>query len=271
MKKYILLNYLLLGIPILALFLSSLSEGPAAGLTGSPGDNYNTCIACHTSASSYTAFSLNANITTNIPSEGYSLGQTYNITVTHTTNGATEHGFEITAENELKQKVGTFVITDATNTQLRGQDAKHVVHTVEGAELSTWHFNWIAPTTNINSPITFYMASIAGRLVNGQHAIVNTQMVLTSKTFGGVLGVNKAQLLNFSMYPNPSSGHVNLQLPSSNNRAHVKVYDYLGKTLIQKSINSQNTSLDISNLSAGIYFVRIQSDSKVGTKKLIVR
>jgi len=271
MKKYIRYNYLLIAIPLLALFLISLSVGPAAGLTGSPGDNYNTCIICHTSASSYTAYGLNASITTNIPSEGYSLGQTYNITVTLTTNGATEYGFEITAENELKQKVGTFVITDATNTHLRGGNAKYVTQTVAGSDLSTWRFNWTAPTTNVSAPITFYMASIAGRLVSGQHTTANTQMVLTSKLIGGVLAVNDSRLLQFSMYPNPSDTYVTLQLPFDTNKANVKIFDYLGKILIQKNLNNTNNNLDISNLSTGIYFVRIQSDTKVGTKKLVVR
>jgi len=162
-----------------------------------------------------------------------------------------------------------FLLSDPANTQV-DSFGHFVTQTFDGHEGTgtekSWHFDWTAPGIDVGT-ITFYVASVAG---NGG-AVTNTQVVYNTKTIGGVLGVNKAQLLNFSMYPNPSSGRVNLQLPSGNYRAQVKVYDYLGKTLIQNSINSQNTNLNISNLSAGIYFVRIQSDSKVGTKKLVVR
>ncbi|PIV17676.1 MAG: hypothetical protein COS42_03545, partial [Flavobacteriales bacterium CG03_land_8_20_14_0_80_35_15] len=45
----------------------------------------------------------------------------------------------------------------------------------------------------------------------------------------------------------------------------------LGKLLMQKSVSSLNNTIDVSNLNSGIYFVRIETDTKVGTKKLILR
>ena len=115
--------------------------------------------------------------------------------------------------------------------------------------------------------VTFYVATIAGA---GSGAS-NTQMVLKTEVISGVLGVSDARLLHFTMYPNPSDNMVSFQLPSDTNNARVTVFDYLGKSLLQQNISTTNKDVDISKLSTGIYFVRIQTDAKVGTKKLIVR
>jgi len=274
MKKHLPYYVLLIAIPFVALLLLSNSGGaPLIGVTGSPGDEANAagisaltvgnCTACHDNLGNYNAA---VNITTNIPAGGYALSTKYQITVTQTSTGAADFGFEITAENTVASKVGVFSITDAVNTQ--SDFLGHfVTHTFAGHEgSSTWNFDWTAPGSDVGA-ITFYVASVAG---NGGTA-TNTQVVFNTKTIGGVLGINNAQLLQFSMYPNPSDNYVTLQLPSGTNKANVKIFDYLGKTLIQKNLNNTNNNLDISNLSAGIYFVRIQSDTKVGTKKLVVR
>lgn len=266
MKKHLPFYAFLIAIPFVALlFLSNSNGAPFAGVTGSPGDSGNSCVICHDNLGNFNAA---VNITTNIPVGGYALSTKYQITVTQTSTGAADRGFEITAENTVASKVGVFSITDAVNTQsdFLGHFVTHTFLGHEGSGSSIWNFDWTAPTSDVGA-ITFYVASVAG---NGGTA-TNTQVVFNTKTIGGVLAVNDARMLQFSMYPNPSDNYVNLQLPSGTNKANVKIFDYLGKTLIQKNLNNANNNLDVSNLSAGIYFVRIQSDNKVGTKKLIVR
>ncbi len=260
MKKKLLFYFALLIAPIITLFLISYSSGAGAGKTGSPLDGSN-CTQCHGSNTSY---NLSTAVTTNIPVGGYALGQTYAITVANTSNTTTvKQGFEITAENSTS-KVGTFVITDAINTQLKGTD--FVTHTTAGSSQSSWSFNWTAPSTG-SGAITFYAATIAGDGTGSG----NTQMVLATTNTGGVLAISEAQLLHFTMYPNPSNNQVTFQLPSEVNKAKVTVFDYLGKSLMRNEITKSNKNINISNLSTGIYFVRIQTAFKVGTKKLIVR
>jgi len=279
MKKHVSYYSFLLAIPFMAYVFFSFSSGaPFQGVTGSPGDEANAlsvaglsvgnCTACHDNLGNYNA---SVAITSNIPGGGYALGAKYQITVTQTFTGAADHGFEITAENSVASKVGIFSVSDATNTQT---DAfgHFVTHTFAGHEGSgVWNFDWTAPSIDVGT-VTFYVASVAGNdSSSGGTTTTNTQVVFNTKSIGGVLAVNDARLLQFSMYPNPSDNFVTLQLPSGTNKANVKIFDYLGKTLIQKNLNNANNNLNVSNLSAGIYFVRIQSDTKVGTKKLVVR
>ncbi|MFK5889770.1 MAG: T9SS type A sorting domain-containing protein [Flavobacteriaceae bacterium] len=272
MKKKIHIQPILFILPILAIFISSFYDGAPAAVTGSPGDG-GDCTACHTSAATYNAYNMSVAITSDIPASGYALNHKYTITVTQTATGATEHGFQITAEMTNTSKIGDFSLLETVNTKIQnlsGNIAKHVTNTAPGGDVKTWSFYWTAPAFDVGA-ITFYVASIAGNKVGGGHTTQDTEFATATLTIDNVLGINDAELLNFSMYPNPSDSKVTLQLPSGINNAQVQVFNYLGKTLIQRNLTSTNNSLNVSNLTSGIYFVRIQSDTKVGTKKLIVR
>lgn len=275
MKSSLKYYLVLLSLPILAIaFMAQSGGATSGGATGSPGDVANApmgasgnCLMCHSNSGNYnTSVEI---IVTPTPTNGYTLGQTYSLTVNQTSTGAAEHGFQITAENAVASKVGTFAVTDAIHTQV--QSANHyVTHTKAGDDEISWSFTWTAPQTD-EGDVTFYAATIAGNPNGSGTTTTNSQMALSTYHVGSVLGINKAQLLSFSMYPNPSDSQVTFQMPSDTYQAKVNVFDYLGKLLIKKSIDLKSNTLDVSNLSPGIYFVSIQTDTKIGTKKLIIR
>ncbi len=282
MKKNLLFYLILIIFPIITIIFMSFSGGiptqVQGGVTGSPGDEAaaltiigltsGSCSSCHDNNGHFNA---SVSISTNIPANGYELGKTYQVTVTPFSVGANEHGFEITAENAAESKVGVFSITDAINT-MADTFGYFVSHTLAGSEgVTSWSFNWTAPSTD-KGTIIFYAAAVAGNKdSNGNATTTNTQVAFATLNVGGVLGINEARLLNFSMFPNPSDGKVILQLPSGTNQAKVNMYDYLGKSLIKKTISSSDNTIDISNLSSGIYFIRVETDTKIGTKKLVIR
>jgi len=279
MKKIIHIQPILLIIPLLAFLFLSLYDGAPAAVTGSPGDvasapsgSNGSCTACHSSAATYNAYNMSVAITSDIPTGGYALNHKYTITVKQTSTGSTEHGFQITAEIANASKIGQFSALETVNTKIQnfGGTGTHVTQTALGGDVSTWSFYWTSPSIDVGA-ITFYVASITGNKINGGHTTQDTEFATATLTIDNVLGINKAQLLNFSIYPNPCDSKLNLQLPFGAAKAQVQVFDYLGKRLIQKNITTTNNSLNVSNLTSGIYFVRIQSENKVGTKKLIVK
>jgi len=142
-------------IPVV-LILYANSSGSPGGKSGSPGDGNTTCTQCHTG----TATPQSGWITSNIPADGYTPGQTYQITATGTHSGVVKFGFELTAETSAGVKTGTFVITDATRTKLINAN-KAVTHTTAGnvptGNTSTWTMNWTAPVTNVGQ-VRFYAA-----------------------------------------------------------------------------------------------------------------
>lgn len=150
------LRYLLIfAIPAIAILYAN-SSGSPGGKSGSPGDANKNCTECH----SGTANSASGWISTNIPIQGYTPGQTYVITATGTHSGVVKFGFELTAETMAGAKTGSFTITDATRTKLTNQN-KAVTHksagTAPNGNTASWSVNWTAPSTDVGQ-IRFYSA-----------------------------------------------------------------------------------------------------------------
>lgn len=141
--------------PIILILMSN-SSGSVGGKTGSIGDNGNTCTDCHAG----TATTMPNWITTNVPPEGYTPGQTYTITAIGTHAGVVKFGFELTVENNLGAKVGTLQLTEPSRTKFT--NANHAItHTTAGnvpsGNTNTWTMNWVAPD-NVQGNVGIYAA-----------------------------------------------------------------------------------------------------------------
>ena len=74
---------------------------------------------------------------------------------------------------------------------------------------------------------------------------------------------------NFNIHPNPTSqDYINIH-SNSNTNMHVRVYNVIGKQVINTVIN--NNTLDVSSLRTGIYIVKAIQNGVVSTKKLVVK
>ncbi len=75
---------------------------------------------------------------------------------------------------------------------------------------------------------------------------------------------------NFSMYPNPSTGIVNLA--GKNNMAinTIQLTDLNGRVVRNINANGvSETQINISDLTTGVYFLNVQTDSGTGTTKVV--
>ncbi len=83
------------------------------------------------------------------------------------------------------------------------------------------------------------------------------------------LSDNDFNLEQLSMYPNPTdTGMVTITSPN-NDPMNVQVFDILGKQV--KNENLSNNTLNVSELRAGIYIVKITQNNASTTKKLVIR
>jgi len=127
---------------------SDFPSGSPAGYTGSPGDGHD-CTDCHNgSASTVTGW-----ITSNIPADGYTPGNTYTITVT--VSGSGQKGFEVSPQNITGALLGTLMA--GTNSHLVGNGKYVTQNSKTNANPATWSFSWTAPQTGTGS-VTFYGA-----------------------------------------------------------------------------------------------------------------
>ncbi|PQJ81545.1 T9SS type A sorting domain-containing protein [Polaribacter glomeratus] len=75
------------------------------------------------------------------------------------------------------------------------------------------------------------------------------------------------ELLGFSMYPNPSSDRLNIS--AKENIQNAQIFNVIGKNVMNVNVNDTKASIDISNLSSGIYLIKYNVNGKVGTAKFI--
>ena len=74
----------------------------------------------------------------------------------------------------------------------------------------------------------------------------------------------------FTMYPNPAKGLINLNVESLIGKGSIVVTDLYGKTIKTQSLSMGTNTVDIANLSKGMYFVSTITNEGKTTKKLIV-
>jgi hypothetical protein len=71
----------------------------------------------------------------------------------------------------------------------------------------------------------------------------------------------------FLIYPNPANDILNFKFSSSSNPKQIYVYDYTGRLLIKSKAMDE---LNIAHLNAGFYYVTIQFENGMATKKIEV-
>lgn len=84
------------------------------------------------------------------------------------------------------------------------------------------------------------------------------------------LSVEKSIITNFTMYPNPvNNGFFRISSNSAYNK-NLEIYSVVGKLVISKIVKS-NENIDVSNLSKGIYMVKIEENGTFSTRKLMIK
>jgi hypothetical protein len=72
------------------------------------------------------------------------------------------------------------------------------------------------------------------------------------------------------IYPNPAKDILNIEIDNYEDIMDLTIYSTTGKILLsKKTFNDQKLSIDVSNISEGLYFVRISSLTRSDTIKII--
>ena len=124
----------------------------------------------------------------------------------------------------------------------------------------TTHFG-IGTDTTIDS-ITIYWPSgtvdyIANPTTNTTHNI----------TEGSALSVIDETLIDVSIYPNPVENELTIKTSADVINKIATVFDINGKRVLNTKIKS--TTIDVSSLTSGVYFLRLESEGKIIKRKFI--
>ncbi len=250
--------------------MHSRSAGAPESASGSPSDGV-TCAksGCHAG----TATAQDNIITSNIPAAGYIPGNTYTISVSIVQAGISKFGFSISPQSSTGSVLGTMVITDATETQLKNVGHQYVTHKTagnSGTGSKTWSFDWIAPTVGTGA-VPFYAAVNAANgngTASGDQIYNDVYTVEEDITTGIQPNMNE---VDFAVFPNPVEGNT-VQVSfnaNASSTSRIRVMSLNGTVVNEINHNAtsngnQHAALSLENLAKGIYFVEIQNG--LGTK-----
>lgn len=152
--------------------------------------------------------------------------------------------------------------------------------------------NGTSSTTNVFVFTQVGSFSDSEKIATGYYHVLNTNqdgfIRVTGRNSSGQLGdgttTQKTSLTNIScytsvlstddfainllkVYPNPVNDILNFSFDKEIKA--ISIYNLLGQEVITKSVNKNETSIDVTGLSAGTYLVKITSDNEVKTMKVV--
>ena len=131
----------------------------------------------------------------------------------------------------------------------------------------------ITPTQNLVFRCSFYAnnySGFAGHTLTSGNTIENSNTVSASCSLTlATIEHNLADAIK--IYPNPAKDYItiswdNLEL----NNASISLLNNLGQIVFEKSINSNNDSISVNELADGMYYLKINSNNRIITKKVII-
>ena len=124
----------------------------------------------------------------------------------------------------------------------------------------------LANPINDNCDANVTQSPVSGTVVApGVHTITMTATSGASNvqrtfqlTVSPFLGIEEVVKNKFIIYPNPAMSSLNIKGDFDANES-VTVYNMLGQTVLKKAVTSNDQSIDISSLAAGIYNIQFNT------------
>lgn len=124
---------------------------------------------------------------------------------------------------------------------------------------SNIYYGWIKLSANNDKTFTVYEYAVettAGKAIAAGDK-VGSSSIVSIKTN------------NLTLYPNPVSERLTIDLPEG--AEQMTICDITGKEIISFKAESSMQTIDVSNLTAGTYLLKVRTQSGISTKKIIIR
>lgn len=154
----------------------------------------------------------------------------------------------------------------AANTTIDVVD--HTLSVINSTDYSyQWYFEGILMPSETSAQLEFTNEGNYSIIITDEFGCESEASYLVDFT-----ALKENERTSISIYPNPTKELINIKLQDQNTKiATLVIKDLSGKTVFENiNINSDKSSINISNLSDGIYFIEVTTDSdKKLTKKLV--
>ena len=223
--------------------------------------------------------------TSSSPSNGGTTtgGGIYNYGQTCTVTASAANGYAFTNWTENGTQISTnanysFTVTSNRNLTANFAQSTHTIQATAGANGIITPSGTITVAHGANQ--SFSMIPDDGYEVQDVYIDGNPVGPMTSYTFTNVtadhyihvtftnlVGIKENNDFATVIYPNPTTGIVNIKC---NEATHVNVFNAFGQLLLTQSTNGNDQeTIDISNLPNGIYLIQMIGESVTSTKQII--
>ncbi|MEQ8475756.1 MAG: FG-GAP-like repeat-containing protein [Fulvivirga sp.] len=195
--------------------------------------------------------------------EGEDVG-TYAITVGTLSVGANYNMTFIGADFSITAKPMTITV-DAGQTKVYGASDPIFTYTVTTGGLETNASFSGSLSREEGEDVGTYPITV-GTLSAG----ANYNMTFIGADFSitaSVTSIDNLEVKVVSIYPNPTSGELKFEKNNDNIRL-IRVFDYSGKMLIEKTEIGHDNRIDLTSYKSGIYFIHLQTDKELITHKI---
>ena len=242
----------------------------ATGSTYTESGVYSNVITDATGCTTTTNLTLTINnntaeTLTETACESYTLnGTTYTASGTYTQTSTNASGCDHTTTLNLTINNAPAITADATQSFVQGATLADIV-------ISPSSFVWYASESDALEPINALNPLTS--LVDGTtyYAVHTTSQGCPSAPFGVTvsvtLGTNSFENAAFGVFPNPTSGLINVRYSKEINSVHI--LNALGQQLLSKNIRTNEGEIDLSHLGAGTYFAKVIAGDSTKIIKII--
>lgn len=141
-------------------------------------------------------------------------------------------------------------------------------------DISTFYYGEVGSMSGIalETGSDFIIELIGGTILNP--ALTNNETYLDGHPADGTIyrltpattQIADHQGQNITIYPNPVQDILNIETKQINTK--VTIFDFTGKLIISQTI-SETGAIDVSKISAGIYFLQIENEGITQTQKFV--
>ena len=76
---------------------------------------------------------------------------------------------------------------------------------------------------------------------------------------------------NILISPNPTNGVLNISFSTIPQDTKIEVYNCIGALVLTEAMNNKNNTINVGELSSGMYFMKVLDGNKVVAVKKVVR
>lgn len=147
----------------------------------------------------------------------------------------------------------------------------YLLSTVDGSIINRWPVSGLRGVIELEDGSILFTNDTALSKINPTNgtitSIENGSFQYLAKVNLSNLNINTQEKTSLKLYPNPTADYV--ELVSDSTIDTINIIDINGKIVLSKQVNLNTYSLDVRQLSAGVYIIQLASKNKISQHKFI--